>query len=346
MNRYVIHALLAAALFGASTPFAKLLVGEMSPWLLAGLLYLGSGIGLATIRLIRDRTWAPSGLAASEWPWLLAAIFFGGVLGPIALMYGLTRTGAAAASLLLNLEAVLTAVIAWVIFRENAGTRIVSGMLAIVAGGVLLTWSSGQDGSTEWIGPLAIVAACLCWAFDNNLTRHVSASDALFISSLKGTVAGVVNTALALTLGASLPAITIVAGTFVVGLVGYGISLVLFVLALRELGTARTGAYYSTAPFIGAAISLVVLGESTSAMFWFAAFLMGCGVWLHLTEHHEHEHVHAPMAHSHPHSHDSHHSHDHDFDWNGHEPHEHWHRHEALMHRHPHYPDIHHRHPH
>ncbi|MBP7656175.1 MAG: DMT family transporter [Pseudoxanthomonas sp.] len=153
-NIYVIHALLAAALFGASTPFAKLLVGEMSPWLLAGLLYLGSGLGLAAARLIRDRGWTPSGLAKGEWPWLLGAIVFGGVLGPLALMFGLTRTTGAAASLLLNLEAVLTAVIAWVVFKENADRRIVLGMLAIVAGGVVLSWPGGEGGASDWVGPL------------------------------------------------------------------------------------------------------------------------------------------------------------------------------------------------
>ena len=160
-NIHVIHALLAAALFGASTPFAKLLVGEMSPWLLAGLLYLGSGLGLAVARLVRDRGWRPSGLAEGEWPWLLGAIFFGGVLGPLALMFGLTRTSGSAASLLLNLEAVLTAVIAWVVFKENADRRIVLGMLAIVAGGAVLSWSGGEGGTSDWVGPLAIVAGCL-----------------------------------------------------------------------------------------------------------------------------------------------------------------------------------------
>ena len=204
-NIYVIHALLAAALFGASTPFAKLLVGEMSPWLLAGLLYLGSGLGLAAARLIRDRGWTPSGLAEGEWRWLLGAIFFGGVLGPLALMFGLTRTSGSTASLLLNLEAVLTAVIAWVVFRENADRRIVLGMLAIVAGGVVLSWSGGGGSANDWIGPLAIAAGCLCWAIDNNLTRRVSASDALFIAATKGAVAGTVNVGLAFALGASLP---------------------------------------------------------------------------------------------------------------------------------------------
>ena len=345
-NVSVIHALLAAILFGASTPFAKLLLGEVSPWLLAGLLYLGSGFGLVLARLLRDRGWKPSGLAAGEWPWLLGAIFFGGALGPLALMFGLTHTSASTASLLLNLEAVLTAVIAWVVFKENADRRIVLGMLAIVAGGVVLAWPDGQGGATDWLGPLAIVGACLCWAIDNNLTRRVSASDALFIAGIKGAMAGVVNAALALTLGASLPAALVLLGTLSVGLLGYGISLVFFVLALRGLGTARTGAYFSIAPFIGTAVSLALLGESTSAAFWLAAALMGWGVWLHLTEHHEHEHNHEPMEHSHRHVHDAHHRHQHDFAWNRDEAHEHWHRHEAMVHKHPHYPDTHHRHEH
>ena len=247
---------------------------------------------------------------------------------------------------LLNLEAVLTAVIAWVVFRENADRRIVLGMLAIVAGGVVLSWSGGEGGANDWIGPLAIAAGCLCWAIDNNLTRRVSASDALFIAATKGAVAGTVNVALAFALGASLPGGPVLLGTMVVGLLGYGISLVLFVLALRGLGTARTGAYFSTAPFIGAAVSLFLLGESTSISFWIAAALMGWGVWLHLTEHHEHEHVHEPMEHGHRHTHDEHHQHEHDFEWDGDQPHEHWHRHEALLHKHPHFPDIHHRHSH
>lgn len=346
MHRSVLYALLAAALFGASTPFAKLLVGELSPVLLAGLLYLGSGIGLTLVRLVRDRGWKPAGLVPAEWPWLLGAILFGGILGPLALLFGLTSTSGSAASLLLNLEAVLTAVIAWVVFRENADRRIVLGMLAIVAGGVVLSWPSGDGGASGWMGPVAIVGACLCWAIDNNLTRKVSASDALFIASSKGMIAGAVNTSLGLSLGATVPDAAIVLATGAVGLLGYGISLVMFVLALRGLGTARTGAYFSTAPFIGAAVALVLLGESTYPAFWLAAGLMGFGVWLHLTEHHEHEHTHEPIEHSHRHTHDEHHQHVHDFEWNSTESHEHLHRHAAVIHKHPHFPDIHHRHAH
>jgi drug/metabolite transporter (DMT)-like permease len=348
MNRNVLFALSAAVLFGASTPFAKLLVGDMSPVLLAGLLYLGSGIGLTLIRLVRDRGWKASGLPSAGWPWLLGAILVGGVLGPVTLMFGLTSTSGSSASLLLNLEAVLTAAIAWLVFKENADKRIVLGMAAIMAGGVVLSWPSPgtQSSPLNWTGPVLVGAACLCWAIDNNLTRKVSASDALFIAASKGLVAGLVNTTMALVLGAKVPDLASVAGTMVVGLLGYGFSLVMFVLALRGLGTARTGAYFSTAPFIGAAIALLVFGESTGLAFWVAAALMGLGVWLHLTETHAHDHVHEPMEHEHPHSHDEHHQHTHDFRWTGEGAHVHSHQHIAMRHSHPHFPDIHHLHGH
>lgn len=346
MNRNIGYALLAAALFGASTPLAKLLLGEVSPLLLGGLLYLGSGVGLALVRLLRDRAWLASGLAAGEWPWLLGAIFFGGVLGPVALLSGLTQTSASIASLLLNLEAVLTAALAWMVFKEGADRRIVLGMLAIVAGGIVLSWPGTQAGWTHWTGPLLIALACLCWAIDNNLTRRVAASDALFIAGGKGLIAGTVNVLLAWLLGAALPGVGAGAAMLAVGLLGYGCSLALFVLALRGLGTARTGAYFATAPFIGAALSFVLLGESANGAFWLAAALMALGVYLHLTERHEHEHSHEPLAHAHPHAHDAHHQHPHDFAWDGQEPHAHWHQHPAVTHKHPHYPDIHHRHRH
>lgn len=322
MNRNILFALIAAALFGASTPFAKLLVGNMPPVLLAGLLYLGSGLGLVLIRLVRDRGWQASGLTRAEWPWLLGAIFFGGVAGPVALMFGLLTTSGSSASLLLNLEAVLTAAIAWLVFKENADQRIVWGMAFIVAGGLALSWPEQSAREFNWLGPLLVSVACLCWAIDNNLTRKVSASDALFIASSKGIMAGLANTLLALSLGAKLPSAVTTLETMLVGLLGYGFSLVMFVLALRGLGTARTGAYFSTAPFVGALIALLVLGESASPQFWIAALLMGIGVWLHLTEQHEHEHEHGPL----------------DF--------EHTHTHADIRHSHEHFPDIHHRHGH
>lgn len=346
MFNSIIYALLAAVLFGASTPVAKILTGEMHPVLLAGLLYLGSGLGLTLARLIRDGGLEPSGLVNAEWRWFLGAVLFGGVLAPAALALGLTTVGGATASLLLNLEAVLTAVIAWVVFRENAGRRVVLGMAAIVAGGAVLSWPDGGDSGAGWTGQMLIAVACLCWAVDNNLTRKVSASDALFIAGTKGLIAGTVNTAVALLMGAALPGPSASAGALVVGLAGYGISLVCFVLALRGLGTARTGAYFSTAPFIGAALAVALLGEAVGAAFWAASALMAWGVWLHLTERHEHLHVHAPLEHSHPHTHDAHHEHAHGEGLPLAEPHQHWHRHAALKHKHPHFPDIHHRHGH
>ncbi|MGH8192716.1 MAG: EamA family transporter [Rhodanobacteraceae bacterium] len=339
-------ALGAALLFGASTPLAKQLLREVSPVLLAGLLYLGSGVGLALIRLLRDRGWRTPSMTRNEWLWLLLSIGFGGVLGPLALMLGLTQTSAASASLLLNMEAVLTAVMAWVVFRENTDRRVALGMALIVAGAVLLAWPGQSAGAGLTWGALLIAGACLCWALDNNFTRKVSASDALFIAGVKGLIAGIVNTTAALLLGAAWPAPISVAEAMTLGLFGYGASLVLFVLALRGLGAARTGAYFSTAPFLGAAIAILAFGDHASLTFWFAAVLMGVGVWLHLTERHEHLHTHEPVTHTHRHVHDEHHQHAHDFDWDGTEPHTHPHTHAPLTHSHPHYPDIHHQHGH
>ena len=348
MNTNVIYALAAAALFGASTPLAKVLGTEIPPVLLAGLLYLGSGVGLLLARCIRDRGWKRSGLTVGEWPWLVGAIVFGGIFGPVALMFGLTRTSGATASLMLNLEPVLTALLAWVVFKENADRRIVLGMLAIIAGGIVLSWPSGQASgvSQSLFGPLAVAFACFCWAVDNNLTRKVSASDALYIAGAKGLFAGLVNCTLALMLGAQWVPVQVLTPTLLIGFLGYGVSLVLFVLALRGLGAARTGAYFSTAPFLGAAISILVLGESVSWLFWLAAACMISGVWLHLTESHDHTHQHQPLEHTHRHMHDEHHQHEHVGDEPAGVAHSHTHQHVPIRHNHPHFPDIHHRHTH
>ncbi|HEX9172273.1 MAG TPA: DMT family transporter [Telluria sp.] len=350
MQQGVIHALLAAILFGASAPLAKTLLGEIAPVMLAALLYPGSGIGLFAWYGWRALAAAESGLRADrltrrDWPWLLGATGFGGILGPILLMVGLAGTPASSASLLLNTEGVFTAALAWFAFKENFDRRIFVGMLLIVGGSVVLNWPSSKLAGIPWSG-LAILGACLCWGIDNNLTRRISASDAVQIAAVKGLVAGCVNLALALALGQALPPPGAGLAAGLVGFCSYGLSLVLFVLALRHLGTARTGAYFSVGPFIGAALSLLMLGETPGAAFWVAAVLMGAGIWLHLTELHEHEHTHEPMAHAHAHVHDAHHQHAHDFDWDGAEPHAHEHAHPQLTHRHPHAPDIHHRHRH
>jgi len=342
------YALMAALLFGASTPFAKLLLGKLEPVLLAGLLYLGSGLGLSLWSLLRrgaKREGADeAGLNRADLPWLGGAILFGGVIGPVLLMIGLRITPASSVSLLLNLEAVFTALLAWFVFKENFDRRIALGMLAIVFGGIVLSWSGPAEARLPW-GAILIAAACMAWAIDNNLTRNVSAADPLHIAAAKGLVAGTVNLIIAFALGASLPQLRAVGGAALVGFLGYGVSLVLFVLALRHIGTARTGAYFSVAPFAGAALSILLLRDSITAQFLIAAVLMSIGVWLHLTEKHQHEHFHEAMEHEHRHSHDEHHQHHDDPELLA-QTHSHPHRHEPLRHAHPHYPDIHHRHAH
>lgn len=350
MQKGVLYALLAAALFGASTPFVKSLVGQVEPVMLAGLLYLGSGLGLSVYYVLRAgvqraRQDDHAGLSAHDLPWLGGAIAAGGIAGPVLLMVGLTMTPASSASLLLNMEGVFTSMLAWFVFKENFDRRIFIGMLLIVGAGVLLSWEQVPSIGVPW-GALAIVGACLCWGIDNNLTRKVSASDAVQIAGIKGLIAGAVNLSIAFSLGSHLPSVSTVLTAGVVGLCGYGLSLVMFVLALRHLGTARTGAYFSAAPFVGAVLSLLMLGEQPALVFWIAAALMGVGIWLHLTETHEHDHVHEAMDHIHSHSHDTHHQHTHDFDWDGTEPHVHPHEHAPIRHAHKHYPDIHHRHEH
>jgi drug/metabolite transporter (DMT)-like permease len=346
LRRGAVFALGAAALFGISTPFAKLLLGGLPPVLLAGLLYLGSGVGLTLLRTVRRRQGAPSvPVVRSDIPWLAGAVMFGGVLGPVLLMWGLRATPASAAALLLNLEGVFTALLAWFVFRENVDRRIALGMAFIVGGGVALAWQPG-GGLQLPAGALGVAAACLCWAIDNNLTQKVSAADPLLVASIKGLAAGLVNTTLAFVLQPTLPRPGVLLAAALVGFAGYGLSLTLFVVALRHLGTARTGAYFSLAPFIGTAASVVIVGDSVTPPLLVAGALMGVGAWLHLSERHEHQHSHEPLAHSHMHHHDEHHQHDHEPGIDTAEPHAHWHVHAPMLHKHPHYPDIHHRHSH
>jgi drug/metabolite transporter (DMT)-like permease len=345
-------ALLSALLFGVSTPLAKALLAGVQPQVLAGLLYLGSGAGLALFWFTRWRRREPKSeglreapLTRRDLPWLASATVAGGIVAPVLLLAGLTRTPASVASLLLNLEGVFTALLAWVVFRENVDRRIFLGMASIVAGGALLSWPSSLTG-TRMAGPVLVSAACLGWAVDNNLTQKVSSGDPVQIAGVKGLIAGTVNLALGLMLGAAVPHGSHVLEAMVVGLLGYGVSLVLYVRAMRDLGTARTGAYFALAPFVGAALGLMLFREPLSWYFLLAAALMGFGLWLHLSERHEHQHVHAPMVHTHLHRHDQHHQHAHAPDDPPGEPHSHPHQHEPTAHSHPHYPDIHHRHGH
>lgn len=341
------YALGSAALFGASTPFAKALLGDVSPWLMAGLLYFGVGIGLGAYRLVdffglNARREAP--LRRADLAWLIAVIVFGGVAGPVLLMLGLISTPASTAALLLNLESIATLAIAWLVYRENVDLRIGIGAAAILLGAVILSWDGGALVLSP--GSFAIVGACLCWGIDNNLMRRLSGADPVQIAMIKGLAAGAVNITLSLMLGNSLPPLLATAQAMAIGFIGYGVSLVMFIYALRHLGSARTGAYFSLAPFIGAFVSVLAFGDTVSPALLIAGLLMALGLYLHLVEHHEHEHEHGPLAHEHSHTHDEHHQHVHAAGDPAGEQHTHWHQHATLRHRHPHYPDMHHRHRH
>ncbi|MFO1430326.1 MAG: DMT family transporter [Candidatus Competibacteraceae bacterium] len=346
-RRGILLALLAAALFGAGTPVAKSLLAEVGPTTLAGLLYLGTGIGLAAFSALRilfgfRRREAP--LRLQDWPWLAGAVLTGGIVGPILLMVGLTTTPAANASLLLNLESLFTWLLAWIVFRESVNLRVGVGALVILSGGLVLSWQGRVEAFNP--GALAIAGACLAWGIDNNLTRKLAAADPVILVMIKGTVAGPCNLLIAATLGESMPTLAPAILGGAVGMVGYGLSLICFVLALRSLGTARTGAYFATAPFLGAVLAVTVFGEAPSLQLAGAGVLMLVGVLLHLTERHEHEHEHKALRHTHRHRHDEHHRHEHAVAVAPGAYHVHEHAHAPMVHKHPHFPDIHHRHAH
>ena len=347
LDRGILAALGAAVLFGLGTPIAKTLVGEISPLLLAGILYAGSGVGLSILLAVRAIGLGRASIVpprGADLIWLLGAIAFGGAVGPYLLMYGLQMTDSASASLILNLEGAFTALLAWFAFKENIDRRIAAGMALIVAGSMVLSVGSALRAS-GLVGPLAIVGACLAWAIDNNLTRKVSINDSMLVACVKGLVAGPISVVLAFRYGAERPTGILLLQAGLLGFVGYGLSLTLFVLALRNLGTARTASYFSLAPFIGAALA-VALGAPLTVTLFVAGLFMGAGVWLHLAEKHTHPHRHLPLEHEHSHVHDAHHQHQHAEGWQGKEPHSHIHVHEPLEHAHTHYPDEHHRHKH
>jgi len=345
------YAIAAAILFGASTPLAKLLLSSgLAPQLLAGLFYLGSGVGLGLAliaRAVGGSITAEARLRRADLPLLGSAVVLGGAVAPWLLMLGLARTSAASAALLQNLEGLATMAIAWLVFRENVDRRIMLGAFTILAGALLLSLSfgSGRAGSAG-AGALLIAAACIAWGADNNLTRPLAKADPMQIAAIKGLVAGTVNVSIALAAHARVPHIGTILVAALVGLLGYGVSLVLYVLGLRHLGAARTAAYFSTAPFIGSVLAVGLLSEPLTLRLIAAGVLMGIGLYLHLSERHEHLHHHETLEHAHRHVHDEHHQHAHAPDDPPGEPHSHGHRHAPLAHRHPHFPDLHHRHGH
>lgn len=336
--------LLAALSFGVSAPLAKLLLADVSPQLLAGLLYLGAGVGLALYRLVRPST-REAPLARSDLPALLGVIALGGVAGPLLLLVGLARVSGTAGALLLNFEGPLTIVLAALLFGEHLGRSAALAATCILLGAVVLRVSPGEV-AADTLGIVAIAGACLCWAFDNNLTQRLSLKDPFQLVRIKTIVAGAFNTALAFALGATLPPAPTVGLALGLGLLSYGVSVVLDTYALRLHGAAREAAYYATAPFVGAVAAVPLLGESLGAAELAAMALMVAGVIFLLRERHAHEHLHEPMTHEHLHVHDEHHQHEHNLSDPPGEPHAHMHRHARQVHDHPHVSDLHHRHGH
>lgn len=342
------EAIAAAFFFGCIAPGAKFLVADIPAQSLAGVLYLAAGLGLFGLLVFRNELKsAISQFQSKDTKWLVGAIFFGGILGPAFLTSGLSHISGSTASLLLNLEAVLTALIAWIVFKEHFEIRILWGMLAIVAGCLVLSWPlQASEGQDSWTGFLLVASACLAWGIDNNVTRNISHLNPLFSASAKGLIAGSTNLFLGFLIGEKLELNFSLLSASLLGFFGIGISLVAFIVSLSKIGTARTGALFSTAPFIGSILSIAVLKESISIPFLISLALMGLGVWLHLSEDHGHVHEHLPLEHNHEHIHDEHHQHEHDSGTDPSEPHSHNHRHTTMTHSHPHFPDIHHQHSH
>lgn len=343
------YAIVAAVLFGVSTPFAKLLLGSVDAPLLAAVFYLGSACGLwcwrVLSKIVNARGSAEAKLKRSDYGWLAVATISGGVAGPILLLCGLTHLPASTVSLLLNFEAVFTAALAWIVFKEGVDRRLLLGMAAITGGGILLYSNGTICNGSAW-SMILVVTACMAWAVDNNLTRKVSAGDPIQIAMLKGAAAGTFSLLLAILIGCEVPSLSRLFLAALIGCLGYGVSLSFFVLSLRKIGAARTGAYFSCAPFFGAFLSVALLKEPVPFCLPAAVVLMALGVYLHLTEEHHHEHSHLLLEHEHSHVHDEHHRHEHEVGQPVTEPHTHWHRHEPFVHSHSHFPDIHHLHDH
>lgn len=274
-------ALLAPLLFGLGTAAAKGLLADVPPVLLAGLLYLGSGLGLALVWLVRPGRGAALGV--SDLPWLAGAILAGGVAGPVLMMTGLDRTSASAASLLLNLEMSFTALLAWTVFGERATPRLGAGLALALLGAAALSWPESGWGEARWQGSLLIAAACLAWGLDNNLSQRISGKDPVAIAALKGLAAGAVNCAWALGAGAALPRASLLGKAAALGFLSYGVSLVCFILSLRRLGSARTGLFFGLAPFFGAAAGILFLGEAVTPRLLLGAAFMAAGAALALS---------------------------------------------------------------
>jgi drug/metabolite transporter (DMT)-like permease len=341
-NRGVALALAAAVLFGLSTPASKVLLGELDPFQLAGLLYLGAALGTAT-SFLRERRRPEERLDRRNRARLAGAVVFGGIVGPVLLLTGLRLTLASSVSLLLNFEGVATAVLGVVVFREQLGRAGWLGVCGAIGAGVVVSWGSGWPG---WLAAGLVAAACLCWGLDNHLTALIDGITPARSTFWKGLVAGATNLCLGLALEPWHAGVPAVAAALVVGVLSYGASIALYIASAQQLGATRAQAFFASAPFIGAALSFGLLGESLDPAHALGAALLAISMAALFVSQHEHEHAHEPVDHIHAHRHDdAHHDHAHE-GLPAATRHVHWHQHDSLVHSHPHWPDIHHRHDH
>lgn len=347
----MVQALMAALLFGASAPLSKILLGNIAPIPLASFLYIGSGAGLLLFqvldRVVKNNYIVEAPLTRKDFPWLIGAAMFGGVIAPILLMSSLRTTPASTSSLLLNFEGVATTVIAVLFFKENIGKKVWIAVFLITSASIVLSW----DFSNKWgfsIGALGIISACFCWGIDNNFTRNISSKNPFSIVTVKGFGAGLFSLLMSFILGNTMPNLKIILSAMLLGCFSYGFSIVLFVLAMRNMGSARTSALFGTAPFIGIILSFLLYNDKPNVMFITALIVMVIGTAVLLKEKHSHRHLHQYLVHEHKHTHiDMHHNHIHENDIiEGGIYHSHVHTHEEIGHEHPHMPDIHHRHMH
>ena len=335
-------ALLAATLFGVSTPLVQYFGAGLGALTTAALLYAGAAVAGALLRRGAARE---AGLRRSDVPRLLLVVAFGAVIGPVALAWGLQRTSGASASLMLTLEALFTAVLAWRLYRESMDVRVWAAMALLLAGGVVLILAQGQLGGTHLAGMLAVLVATAAWGIDNTLSRALAERDPGQVVMVKAALGVAVTAVLALAFSEPAPRWSAAAGLLAVGATGYGLSLRFYLLAQRAFGAARTGSVFAFAPFIGALLALAMGDRSVSAWVGAGGLLMLGGVLLHLVESHGHTHDHAAQDHEHAHDHaDGHHNHTHNPLPEG--SHSHLHHHEAQGHAHPHVPDAHHQHRH
>ena len=335
-------ALLAALLFGISTPLVQHVGAGLGAFCTAALLYAGAAVvGL----LSRQRIEREARLRRTDLPRLLAMAAFGAVVGPVALAWGLQNTSGTSASLMLTLEALFTAVLAWRLYRETLDGRVWAAMALLLAGGMVLVLDQGRTGEAQLWGLVAVLLATAAWGVDNTLSRALAERDPGQVVMAKALLGATATALLAWALGEPLPAAGAALALMLIGATGYGLSLRFYLLAQRAFGAARTGSVFAFAPFIGAALAVALGDRSASGWMALGSVLMLAGVLLHLAESHAHEHMHEALAHEHAHRHDDgHHDHLHDPVPTG--EHSHWHRHAPQRHAHAHVPDAHHAHRH